>query len=315
MIYKMVSESGQKNHRIFVLLVCSIFLFLSGCGAGKEKPEEGWELTQYADLSGNQAMCYSLFDKKTGDLILIDGGWVENADQVRDIIDSHGGTVKAWILSHYHGDHAGAFTALYEEYQDRIETVYATPLDPDVFFEAAQYWDTPETFEAFMNLTKGKENIVYLNSGDEFDVGCFHFKNFNTYDDQVKAVGDIPNNCSLVLKVTADDVSMLFCGDVHDNTLSSYLRDHYGDELKADIVQPGHHGNNSVSTDFYDFLQPKIMLFDAPEWLMIGENWHAKDLKKWCDEHRIRVYDYTSAPNVFVYLEGTLTVPEKDSAA
>ncbi len=298
--------------RVSLSLCGMLLMSLTGCGT-KEKAD-GWVLTQYSDLTGNNAMFYSLFDRETGDLILIDGGWVENAKQVRDIIDSHGGKVKAWILTHYHGDHAGAFTALYEEYQDRIETVCATPLDWDDFSEAAQYWDTPEVFEAFLDLTKGKENIVYLNRGDEFNIGRFHFKNFNTYDDQVKAVGDIPNNCSLVFKVTADDVSMLFCGDVHNNALSHFLLEQYGEELKADVVQPGHHGNNSVSTDFYGFLDPKIMLFDAPEWLMTGEDYKTKDLKAWCDENGVAVYDYTTAPNAFAYSSGIFSSATDNAA-
>ncbi len=310
-------QNNRSAYRILSSILCTaILLFLTGCGIGRKQSPEGWELTQYSDLTGNNAMCYSLIDRSTGDLILIDGGWVENAEQVRGIIDSNGGKVKAWILTHYHGDHAGAFTALYEEYQDRIETVYATPLEWEDFNEAAKYWDTPEIFEAFLKLTAGKENVVYLNRGDAFDIGRFHFKNYNTYDEHVKEVGDIPNNCSLVLKITADDVSMLFCGDVHNDALSHYLIQQYGEELKADIVQPGHHGNNSVSTDFYAFLEPKIMLFDAPEWLMTGENYKTKDLKLWCDENGVEVYDYTTAPNVFRYSEGVLSITtEKDRAA
>ena len=282
----------------FVLLL----IILNGCSAAKKT---GWELTQYPDRSGSQGMCYSLYDRESGDLILIDGGWVDNVQQVRDVIESHGGRVKAWFLTHYHADHAGAFTLLYEEYRDKIETVYLTPLDPDDFFEAAQSWDNTDTFEAFLRVTEGADNLTWLNRGAELDVGRFHVQNFNTYDDQVKVVGDIPNNCSLVFRVTADGVSMLFCGDVHNDALSHYLIEQYGDELKADVVQPGHHGNNSVSTDFYEFLEPKIMLFDAPEWLMTGENYHTKDLKNWCDEHGVAVYDYTTAPNVFVFSGGT----------
>lgn len=124
-------ENNRVAYCILSAVLCTaILLILTGCGIGKKQSlEEGWELTQYSDLTGNNAMCYSLVDRSTGDLILIDGGWVENAEQVRDIIGSNGGKVKAWILTHYHGDHAGAFTALYEEYQDRIETIYATPLE------------------------------------------------------------------------------------------------------------------------------------------------------------------------------------------
>ncbi len=94
---------------------------------------------------------------------------------------------------------------------------------------------------------------------------------------------------------------LLFCGDVHNDVVSHYLLEQCGDELKADVVQRGYHANNSDLTSFYESLELKIMLFDAPEWLMIGEDYKTKDLKIWCDEHGAQAYDYTTAPNAFVY--------------
>ena len=255
-----------------------------------------WVLTQYADLSENQAMCYSL--TAGDDLILIDGGWTENAPQVKEIIEANGGHVRAWFLTHYHNDHAGAFNELWNEYKEKIDVVYCTPLIWDDFIEVAQYWDSPETFETFLKITEGDEKIVRLNRGDELEVGSFHIKNFNTYDERVKQSGDIPNKCSLMLKFTIDDTSILFCGDVYSEDMSNYLLENYADELKADIVQPGHHGNNTMSFDFFENTGLKIMTFDAPEWLMTGEDYNTKDTKTWCEEHGIKVFDYTTAPNV-----------------
>ena len=53
--------------RLILLLIVSIIL-ISNTGLA----ENEWLLTQYSDLSGNQAMCYSLVSGE--DLILIDGG-------------------------------------------------------------------------------------------------------------------------------------------------------------------------------------------------------------------------------------------------
>lgn len=288
--------------------VCSImtillFILMTISVGNTEKAFECWIVTQYNDASGNQSMFYTIEDTETNDLIIIDGGWVENAAQVKTVIDQHGGHVNAWILTHYHGDHAGAFTVLYDEYKDRIDKIYATPLIWDDFIESAQYWDTPEIFEEFRNLTKDEDKVVYLNNGDEFDIGRFHVKNFNTYDEFVQNNGDIANNCSLVLKVTMGNNSILFCGDTYGGNMSRHLIDLYGDELKADIVQPGHHGNNTLLVSFYEFVDPQIMTFDAPEWIMIGENYTAKDLKAWCEEHSIKVLDQSTAPNIITIEE------------
>ncbi len=258
--------------------------------------EDSWVLTQYADLSGNQAMCYSLVSGD--DLILIDGGWTENVPQVREIIEANGGHVTAWFLTHYHNDHAGAFNALWEEYKDKIDAVYCTPLNWDDFIAVAQWWDSAETYETFLRITEGDSKIIRMGREDELDIGRFHVKNFNTYDERVRQSGDIPNKCSLMLKFSIDDISILFCGDVYSEDMSKYLLAHYADELKADIVQPGHHGNNTMTFDFYENTGLKIMTFDAPEWLMIGEKYTAKDTKIWCEEHEVKVFDYSTAPNV-----------------
>ncbi len=277
--------------KLFMLVIAMIFIVCTAIA------EEDWTLTQYSDLSGSQAMFYSL--TIGDDLILIDGGWTVNAPQVKEVIEANGGHVTAWFLTHYHGDHAGAFNELWNEYKDKIDVVYCTPLIWDEFIEIARDWDSPETFETFLKITEGDSRIINLNRGDELDIGSFHIKNYNAYDEMLKDIGnDIPNNCSLMLKFTIDGTSILFCGDIHGAYMSDPLLEMYGDELKADIVQPGHHGNNTLTFDFFENTGLKIMTFDAPDWLMTGEDYTAKDTKAWCEEHGVKVYDYTTAPNV-----------------
>ena len=51
---------------------------------------------------------------------MIDGGWTEDAMAVKDIIKSQGGIVDAWILTHPHQDHIGAFNEIYAELKKDI---------------------------------------------------------------------------------------------------------------------------------------------------------------------------------------------------
>ena len=70
-----------------------------------------WKITQYGDASGLQMMFYTLQDHY-GHLVVVDGGWPGNAEQVRKVINEKGGHVNAWFLTHPHEDHIGAFCEL-----------------------------------------------------------------------------------------------------------------------------------------------------------------------------------------------------------
>ena len=50
--------------------------------------------------------------------------------------------------------------------------------------------------------------------------------------------------------------------------MSKYLLKKYKDELKADYIQMGHHGNGGLKDDFYQSIGAKAAFFDAPDWLM-----------------------------------------------
>ena len=139
------------------LLICCILMPVPvhGISGGSN-----WILTEYADLSGKQGMFYSLYNEAQDSLILIDGGWTSNADTVREVIRSHGGHVRAWILTHYHEDHCGAFNALWDEYRDRIDFVYANPLDAGAFKEAVMDWDTPEDTIEIRHTAHSREGFA-----------------------------------------------------------------------------------------------------------------------------------------------------------
>ncbi|MBQ3773273.1 MAG: hypothetical protein II833_02670, partial [Pseudobutyrivibrio sp.] len=110
-----------------------------------------------------------------------------------------------------------------------------------------------------------------------------------------------PNNVSLVFKMETEERSVLICADAHSKYLAEYLVDTYGEDLKADILQCGHHGNNSMPEDtgFYETVAPEAAIFDTPDKIMTSPNYTAGALAAYLQQMGSRIIWYKSAPNVF----------------
>ncbi len=272
-----------------------------------EAPEDTgavWTLTQHADTSGLQCMFYTLHNEEDGYLIVIDGGNPENEAHVRDVIRENGGVVNAWFVTHFHKDHASVFNAVYADPGDiSIENVYTTNLDRDIFYSVAHEWDTPETFDAFLQLAENAPDIKRLHADDEFELDGLTVEVFNAGDPGREELygDDIPNNCSLVMKISGRKDSLLILGDAHTDTLGSFLIANYGDRLKAEYVQTGHHGTNSFPTSFYDAVGGRTAFFDSPSWVMTEEKYTADELEVYFHERGAVTYDFRTAPNAFLF--------------
>ena len=134
---------------VFSILLCVLVL---GCifvavlmhnkTANQEKMNtDGCIITQYSDATGRQANCYTITNN--GHLIVIDGGWAENAPAIRKIIKKNGNHVDAWFISHTHSDHVGAFNVIYADPQGvTIDRIYDNGYDYEFIKEAGEPYDS-----------------------------------------------------------------------------------------------------------------------------------------------------------------------------
>ena len=72
------------------------------------------ELTQLGNQSSSQMMGYVL-RTSDGKTIVIDGGTVQDADNLKAQILQYGDKVDVWFLTHPHKDHVGAFITMMTE--------------------------------------------------------------------------------------------------------------------------------------------------------------------------------------------------------
>lgn len=303
----------MKHHRKKLLLCALAILLICFGGAAfllfskPKKDSTGYTpdlateyiVTQYPDATGVQATCYTISNEDS--LIIIDGGWAENADALRRIIAEHGNTVDAWIISHPHRDHAGAFNEIMADPGDIVvKQIYDNGFDYDFIMAAGEPYDDITVLENYYALTKDAPNVTHLKRGDVLDICGLTFSVYNAYDDAAIAhVGeekDYQNNASLLLKVSSANSSILFCSDIKYD-MDEFLLTEYGDAISCDYVQVGHHGNWSFSEAFYEKTGASVFLFDAPEEITENPDFPASSLKDALEAKKKTVLDFRTAPN------------------
>ena len=282
-----------------------IVMLATGCSSGEKAKSTSsqetseWTITQYGPRDFNSSF-YTIYNPEKG-LLVVDGGWVEDAAYVREIIGNCGGEVDAWILTHPHPDHIGAFNVLYPDLAEiTIKNIYTVKMaGPDECISIAP-WDIVDAYEDF--LTVNVPDIQYLYEGDTLEICGLTFEIINAFGDSVRTYSkDYLNDGSMMFKVTNQEESMLFCADV-GISMSDYLVSTWGDTLKADYIQMGHHGYGGLSDDFYQTVAPKIAFFDAPDWLMLDETgrYDNPENAAFIENMGCEIYSFNSAPNSVV---------------
>ena len=261
--------------------------------------ESLWTITQYPSVTDSQCMLYSIEDNK-GHFALVDSGLNQDAEQLLHLILDHGGHVDTWIITHPHPDHVGGFNNLMLTCSDMftVDRIYTIEVNKAVYEKKAKPWDDINTFYMMEEAIEGLENITYLHAGDETDLIGLNMKVLSAWDEHTdEQPTNLPNNGSMMFKLTGKQESILFCADVEEE-MEPYILPAYVDELAADYVQCGHHGNDGLSQDFYTYVNAKKAFMDAPGWLLDPESkYTAYALKTFLESRGTEVMTFATAPN------------------
>lgn len=259
-----------------------------------------WLITQYGNAAGSQLIFYTMQDQE-GHLIVVDGGWTTDADYVKSVIKSLGNHVDAWILTHPHEDHIGAFNEIWQNPGKlTIDTVYAVDMaSPELCLENAS-WDETAQYEVFLQLDIPQ--LTYVQTGDAYDIAGLRMEILSAYNDHVDELSnDLLNDGSMMFKIYGNTQSMLFCADV-GKSMSDELLETYGESLKSEYLQMGHHGNGGLKKDFYEAVDPEIAFFDAPDWLMNDKtgSYTNPQTTYWLANMGAQIYSFATTPNQII---------------
>ena len=251
----------------------------------------GAEIHILNSATKSQMMSY-VIKTKNGKLIVVDGGLPQDEPHLVETIKNYGGEVSAWILSHPHSDHGGAFTKLAENGFEGIK------IDNFYYNIREQAWyDKYEKYRADMvntirnSIAKLPAGVSHITSKGEVyyvDGVAIHVLN-----DPYWIESNSINNSSVVFRLDFDNgTRVLFLGDMGPAAGERLKADVPATDWKADIVQMAHHGQYGVNKDVYEIIAPKVAMWNAPEWLWDNDggsgyntgNYKTLEVRSWMDE-------------------------------
>lgn len=263
-----------------------------------------WQLEQYNGIS---QMGYIIrTDGKK--IIMVDGGSEATTDLVVEYINQLGGKVDYWILTHPHHDHVGVLKEILEKKRNiEINSIIHSKLDLELIgLHEPRSLDYTRDFYERLDVSGINQYIPELGEELNLDVGV---KMSILGVDNPNILVNLINNSSLVFKIEANSKSILFTGDLGVEGGNRILSRN-SELLRSTHVQMAHHGQDGVSQEFYEMVNPKVALWPTPTWLW--ENnleargfdsgpWKTLVVKNWMDELNI-------AQHVVAGIEGTTQI-------
>ncbi len=220
----------------------------------------------------NNGLCY-VVTLQDGRYIVYDGGYKNANDAqilyefLRDNNRREGNPViAAWVLTHSHSDHYGAFLAFTENFSKQV-TVENFVLNTGAPTCYTGGHDTLlEAVGAYAKTYYGGAKVLQPHIGQRLyfcDVELetlythemFHFNGLDLTNE---------NSASLVTRLLIDGVSLLITGDANRDT-NREMVGIYDEYLKSDFVQVAHHGNGGFSEELLRESDPDYILWTTSQ--------------------------------------------------
>ena len=245
-----------------------------------------------------------------GKLIVVDGGWEADATKLSELIQQQGGKVDAWLITHPHEDHVGALCAILNDTgrKIKIDKIYCSLATPDWYRQVspAGAGIADQLLSAFTKLPVGTVTNN-IGRGTEIDIDDVNIRVLNNRG--VYTYNGV-NNSSLVYKIRVSGQSILILGDLAYDGGKDLIKTCTAAELKSDIVQMAHHGQQGVDQDVYALIAPTTCLWPTPAWLWNNDNgggvgsgpWGTLTTRAWMDALGVKDNRSLKDGDVHMYL-------------
>ena len=291
----------------FILIIPIIVLIIFGTiGILKNKNET--ILIQLSAQGPRQMMGY-IIKTENEKIIVIDGGTIDDTNNLINHINELGGKVDYWFITHAHDDHAGAFVEIVNNTEIEIDNIYVSLNSADWYIENEEA--RSEFSKNLINIVENSriaEGVNAPNVNDVIEIDNLKIDVLKVCSPEVTE--NAGNEQSMVLKFNTNDTSILFLGDIGTEG-SDWLIENQKDKLKSDIVQMSHHGQNGASEELYEIISPDICLWPTPEWLWNNDNgggyssgnWTTLETKGWMENLNVKEHYVSKDGDLSVVLE------------
>ncbi len=217
-----------------------------------------------------------IIETKEGEIIVMDGGDLADADNLLKVIRSFTNEVDHWFVSHYHCDHVRALVTILEYHNIKIKNLYFDfPTSAEVKEKSGDGdgYLCDQLTDLLAEYPEKVENVITAKRGLTVQVG---------EDVTVKALNDAykeknnnyGNNTTVVYKVETPGEDILFLGDLGDRG-DAYLADEWfvSEAENCTVIQLAHHGQNGTTDKFYEMIkEKKVVLYAAKQWIYDNDN-------------------------------------------
>ena len=209
--------------------------------------------------SGINGMCY-VYRLCDGSFIIVDGGFSSeaNVDRLYQFLqkeapDSEKITVAAWIFSHDHDDHAGAFSLFAKKYSGSVTVerfLFNFPGDAQCTTKSG--YGIGGTVKGTIRKYYPESVIHKVHAGEVYSIRNATVRILWTLEMMQPHTLTYYNNTSVVMQIEAEGVKTLFLGDCGSDEQRGILKCYKAGTLKSDVLQVAHHGINGCDSDLYD---------------------------------------------------------------
>ncbi|MBP9987756.1 MAG: MBL fold metallo-hydrolase [Bacteroidales bacterium] len=252
-----------------------------------EKMKGHFTLLQISSVSDTIGNSY-LIRTAGGKVIMIDGGFEAEQENLRQKIADAGNVVDLWFITHPHQDHMGALSEILADRRGMTirKVIYSRCTDEVL---KAETWapqnetDAKRYYSVLDTVTEGTDITDLHTTGGRFDIDGIGIKVLGVANPEL--LMNSYNNNSMILRIWDRRKSVIILGDAGvecgDKALAAYP-----EWFTCDYLQMAHHGQNGCSREFYNNVKFMACLWPTPSWVWEpAADWiKTKETRKWMDD-------------------------------